>query len=425
MIDLRAASGLGAAFDELMGRLPPEMPRSFANMLAAAIAVEERDGGPRAGNLRMLYLETMPMLRRQQLDRSAQPAASFFHSPLDWQRMPRLSAAIDRWLALLAEAGLTRDDPRRHRTLAELYDQTYYGGFMPLLYAYPNDLGYFARGLSDGAPAAIDRFLTAPVLHELAHGARERQAIFPMHLDESVAGYLGVHTLPAFAYPEAGSDDAIYAAPWFAQVGQALVRAFGLQPIVRAHLGAARWDQVLSPELVAALGRIGWDDWLRTRYPHFLSDNVQPERWMKLFFLGAAKRSLEALDIAALDALSWRDVPAPAEDPFDARIIADALRCMCLHNDKIDQHFVVRLAAPRGPLSIDLDDCVVRAPAGPIDAAPPRYWFPPSVAARLRALGHHGITVELSDPAAIEEVVALILDGKCGTLKQSWRASFY
>jgi hypothetical protein len=189
------------------------------------------------------------------------------------------------------------------------------------------------------------------------------------------------------------------------------VRAFGLGPIVRAHLGAARWDQVLPAPLCAALGRIGWADWLRTRYPHFLSDNTQPERWMKLFFLAAAGAPLDGVD---LETLSWREVPAPPEDPFDAVILGDALRSMCLHNQQVDHHFVVASGPARGAITIDLDACVVRGIAGPIDPAPPRYLFPPSVAARLRGGGVRRFTVEIGDPCAVDDAAALILEGRSG-----------
>ncbi len=161
-----------------------------------------------------------------------------------------------------------------------------------------------------------------------------------------------------------------------------------------------------------ALGRIGWADWLRTRFPHFLSDNVKPERWMKLFFLAAAGAPLDGVD---LDALSWLEVPAPPEDPFDTVILKDALRSMCLHNHQIDHHFVVRSGAPRGPIEIDLGACAVHGAAGPIDPAPPRYLFPPSVAARLRGAGMSRFTVELAEVGALEECAALILAGRNGS----------
>jgi hypothetical protein len=185
-------------------------------------------------------------------------------------------------------------------------------------------------------------------------------------------------------------------------------------PLLRAHLGLVSWESVLSTQLVTALGRLGWADWMRSRAPHFLSDNTRPERWMKLFFLAAAGEPLDGLDLDLLDARPWHRIPAPAEDPFDAQLIVDALRAMCLHNQQIDHHFVVRCAAPRGPIAIDLLACTVRAAGAPIDLAPPRYWFSPSVAKRLRATGAIGYHVELADPAAVPQAAAALLEGATG-----------
>jgi hypothetical protein len=413
MIDLAEVSGLGDAFHRARAGLPPGLPSAFADMLAAALALETRESTGRAESLRLQYLDVMPRLRREQLDPARQPEAALFHTPLDWSRLPRLSDALERWRALCAGAGITIDVAalRAHRTLADLYATTFYGACMPLLYAYPGDVAYFARGLSRGDDplAVIDRHLAVPLLHELAHGRADRPAIFPLHLDECLAGWLGIRALPSFAYPAEGAEDSIYAAPWFAQVGQALARAFGLAPLLRAHLGHADFRDVLPEPLVAALGRLGWSDYVAARRPHFLSDNMRPERWMKIFFLAAAGRPLEQLDFAVLDALPWTEVPPGEESPEDVHILADALRAMCLDNARDADHFVVRPAAPRGPITIDLDACAVSAPAGPIDPAPPRYLFPPASAARLRRSGPARFTVTLAGAHEADSAAAAIL----------------
>src|SRR5262249_14422924 len=152
-----------------------------------------------------------------------------FREPLEWAQLPRLARAIDRLYAVLASAdvpgavlGAPSADAFRARTptLAALHERTHYGGFMPLLYGYPADPGYFpSHGPSPRA--TIDRYLTAPIVHELCHLDRDREAIEPPHLDECVAGWLGVYVHPELAYPSAGGD-AIFAAPWLAQVGQAI-----------------------------------------------------------------------------------------------------------------------------------------------------------------------------------------------------------
>src|SRR6185503_10828965 len=113
----------------------------------------------------------------------------------------------------------------------------------------PADLAHFARA-PGSLDEIIDRYLSAPLIHELTHLHRRRQ-VFPLYLDECVAGWLGVHVLPQLAYPD--GDEGLYAAPWFAQVGQALVRVAGLENVLRAHAGVVPWRDALPDGLGAAL----------------------------------------------------------------------------------------------------------------------------------------------------------------------------
>src|SRR5579862_1665434 len=218
------------------GAPPPELSLApgFADVLAAVIAVEEREGSPRAEALSRHYLDYMPRLRVEQLATRAEPNFTLLHRPLDWPRLPRLAGAIDRLFALLDGAGVRAaiagaaggaELRARHATIASLYPRTFYGGFMPLLYGWPADLAYFARAVSTGgdaaaAPtAAIDRHLAAPILHELVHLDPSTPALFPLYLDECVAAYVGVRVLRELAYPAPGAEEdcgALYAAPWFA-----------------------------------------------------------------------------------------------------------------------------------------------------------------------------------------------------------------
>src|SRR5687767_2302505 len=193
------------------------MPRSFRTMLARAM---DELGGDEAKNLVAHYTKVMPAMRAQQR------GEALFNEPLDWSRLPRLSAIFDRLTALCRDAGVAYE-PSRAPTLAALYERTYYGGFMPLLYGYPADLAYFTRRgheLGLDTLGTIDHYLAAPILHELCHFGRERDALLPLHLDECIAGYIGAYVWPELVYPEGDHDDAIYAAPWLSQVGQAVAR---------------------------------------------------------------------------------------------------------------------------------------------------------------------------------------------------------
>jgi hypothetical protein len=215
--------------------------------------------------------------------------------------------------------------------------------------------------------AVVDRFLAGPVMHELVHFDRAREGIFPGVLDECVAGWLTVRLVPGFAFRDDG-EGAVFAAPWFAQVGLALERAVGLAPLVRGELPA---------RLAEPLARMGWAD-LRARRPlHFLSDPYAPQPWLSAILDGARDPS-----------------------PLDARIAGEALRAMCLRHAIVDHHHVVTAAPPELPIVIDFDagDCSRAARDG--DPASPWHWFP-------RRPGRGRQAVEL---AALEQIEALASD---------------
>lgn len=276
------------------------------------------------------YTRAMPARRAEQL------ALPIFHAPIDWSRLPRLAAAIDRLNTVLVEAGV----PPIHRapTLATLYERTYYGRLMPLLYGD-------AHLQRDGEPhAIIDRYLVAPIVHELCHLGPGRPPIDPPHLDECIGGWLAIHVHGAF-----GEDDAIYGAPWLAQVGQAVARTFGIRAVVRAHAGV----EPLPAWFTRAAEELGWRDWTARRSLHLLADTMDPAPWVTL------ARS--------------RGVP---DDPaFDRIIVRDALRAMCLVSEREGAGFRTRAEVPAGPVRI-ADGWMTTARRGEVDRVDPRYWVP-------------------------------------------------
>ncbi|HEX5061428.1 MAG TPA: methyltransferase [Kofleriaceae bacterium] len=381
-------------------------PAPLRRVLARAVADDSDDIADNA-DIRRHYTEIMPRMRVTQICGTDEPAATLMHSPLDWARLPRMSAALDRLFALLVECGVDAELPlgaasaaelrASAPTFGELYMRTHYGACMPLLYGYPADLAYFmSRGLE--LHATIDRYLTAPLVHELCHFGRYRDAL-PMHLDECVAGYLGVRVWPEFAYPQSGHDDAIYASPWLAQVGQAVVRAFGLGAVVRGHTGHSLWSAVLPSAFLDAAMRQAADDWRARRTLHFLSDTFAPGPWVEL----------------ALRHATTGDDPA-----FDRRIVKDALRAMCLDNLQVAGSFRTRSRMP-GTITIDaVARTVTTAYQSAVDPLPPSYWLPPAVAARLVANGIAAYSLELSDLGAIPEAATAI----CEAAKNCERAGF-
>jgi len=419
------AAATQAAWRELAarGRLhadaaPPdgELPWAFREMLASAIAVEEREGSERAALLRRHYLELMPRQRVEQMATTAEPNATLFHTRLDAARLPRLRAALDRLYALVEGAGV---DPARalpaatpeallvnFPTVARLYAVTHYGGFMPLLYGTPADLARAAVDLTDvqsDAQTAIDRHLTAPIVHELAHFGRRRRGLLPLYLDECVAGHVGVLAHPAFAYPTEADVDALYASPWFAQVGQALARVVGTPALVRAHAGAADWRDVLPDGFLDEALAAGWNEYVERRGPHFLSDSFRPDPWLARILAHEA----------------------PPDDEADEAILADALRAMCLENRVEAGAYVVSTRPPPGPIVVDVAARRVTTPlrAGTADTVPPAYFVPPAVARRLEALGIKALSVEIDDPGKILALAAVLRRAVLHELGP-WRASF-
>lgn len=364
------------------------LPRGLLRVVDRAVARERADGHDAAADALLLhYTERMPQLRVEQ---AAHP---LMQAPLRWERLPRLRGAIERLISILDAADVDASgalQALRAESLAELHAATYYGGAMPMLYAYPADLAYFAsRGL--GIDETIDRYLTAPVIHELCHLDRERAGLAP-HLDECIAGWLGVHVLPEFAYPAPGHDDALYASPWLAQVGQALVRAFGLAPVLRAHAGHRDelWersgsrpqadDRDVPPERSEATLRgptrhgpiprafldaeeqMYWHDWEQRRSLHLLSDTLAPRPWLAL-----------VLEHATLQ----------ADPEADRAIVRDALRAMCLVTTQIGGSFRTRTVVPSAPIVIEPGKISTAAKTA-LDTVPPWYWLPPTVDVRER-----------------------------------------
>lgn len=373
-------------YSEALPNLPASLRRMASHASAAAPQMAEQ--------IRQHYALEMPKQRTAQLANSGDP---LLHHPLAWQRMPRMREAIERLFALLHDCGVTTGvvgcvTPKalyaEAPSLARLYERTAFGGAMPMLYGSPADLAYIASRGED-RDQLIDRYLVAPVLHELCHFARDRDAL-PPHLDECIGGWLAVHVWPEFAYPEPGQDDAIYAAPWLAQVGQAFARAFGVAAIVRAQAGALPWDAALPPPLIEELTRAVWSDWRARRSLHFLADTLNPEPWVQLVLAR----------------------PIYDDAAFDRAIVRDALRAMCLATEQVAGSFRTRMRVGEAAITIDaMAGQVTTAPHTALDVVPPRYWLPPAIAARMRERHHAGYDLFLGSVEAIPAAVATLCDG--------------
>lgn len=358
-----------------------QFPDAFEKRLASAIAIS-RDSA-----LERHYLEVMPRMRLAQVVSIDEPGATFMHTRLDWSRLPRMSTALDRLYAVLADAGAEAKFPlgtpdafrAQTDTLAQLFMRTHYGACMPLLYGYPADLRYFRRRGED-VLATIDRYFVAPMIHELCHFARDRDAL-PTHLDECVGGWLGVYVWPEFAYPVGDADDALAESPRLAQVGQAFARAFGIANIVRAQAGAISWRDAVGENVVEAAEALCDEDWRRRRSTHLLSDTANPRPWVAFAFAAGAGVNLRALTLASLQQRRFDAVPP--DDAFDRAIVDDALRAMCLETYVVDGSMRTRA---RRPDAIVFD-------AGGLRAGDNWYWVPPGMEKVALDLGR-GVTLD-------------------------------
>ncbi|HLL22931.1 MAG TPA: hypothetical protein VK427_12415, partial [Kofleriaceae bacterium] len=345
-----AIATFGAITGHAAERADPVMPRAFRTMLAHATA--ELADDPAAAQIVAHYTEVMPAARAAQL------ASPLFQTPLDWARLPRLAHVLERF------AAVTGVIVPRTATFGALYEATHYGGFMPMLYGMPADLAYFSsRGLDP--LATIDRYLAAPMLHELTHFARERDALLPPHLDECVAGWLGRHIWRELAFPEPGDDTAIYAAPYLTQIGAAVARAFGADAVVHGQTGAAPWDAVLPARFLEAITRFGWDDWRARKTAHFLSDTLAPAPWVERI-LAAATR---------------------APDPLlDREIVRDALHAGCLASEVLAGSSGTRVQAVFvAPRTLVIDEGWVVAGGRRVHWLPPGLRTPRSIEIDSRA----------------------------------------
>lgn len=406
-------------------------PDAFTEALVAALALEAREGGAasaqRTQTLLTHHLDTMPTLYVELMCTHSAHHDALLHAPLSPERTPRLARALDGLIDLLRDHGV---DPeavvgassaasllQQRPTIAALYRPAHFGASMPLLYALPGDIDAYRRELehTQDPYAVIDRRLTAPILHELLHFGRRRAALQPPYLDECVAGYLGVLILPSFAWPESPDhDNALLASPWFVQVGQALVRAFGLTPIVQAQSGHIPWSEALPPALIDACERLGWSLYTAGREPHLLSGNTRPDPWLKLFAWAAHDPDHLAAFTASHDLTRAPYPPstAPSDLTQDTRAVADALRSMCLHNTLDGSSYRVRLRLP-GPIHVNPSQARLERSSTPdsLDPAPPRYALPPWLAQQLANTHPQGLTVRLDTLDAIDPLAAALVFG--------------
>jgi hypothetical protein len=339
-LETRLGDAFEAALEALRGEgvdaadIPrPELPAPFLRLLLRALG-ELAPSDPRAELLMHYHLELLQRRRVVVLAGEGVQRA-LMHTPLRPEHMARLVSVLSRLFALLREAqveparlevfqGAERaEDLVAGRTIADLFARTYYGGYSAPLYTSELDLLALDRELAvRPVLEVIDRRLAGPLLHELTHLDRGREALAPPYLDECVAAALGARAAPELVSPRVDSDGcddavALYGAGWFTQVGEHLIRALGLRPVIAAHAGLVPWAEVLPAGLATHFAHLGWEQHLASGHVAFLGEAQRPEAWIKALWLGM--RGEIGHSLSELYALPWSAVPRPEAD-----VVADA-----------------------------------------------------------------------------------------------------
>ena len=146
--------------------------------------------------------------------------------------------------------------------------------------------------------SVIDDRLAAPLVHEAAHLDANRVPLLPPYLEECVAGWLGCLALPSPAWPAPGADHALYAAPDFAQVGDALADAIGASRLIDGHVGRRPWFDTFGPNLHGRMVALAWQQHLRVRAPHFLGEPGRPRPWTRIAHLARSPTASVGLPAA-------------------------------------------------------------------------------------------------------------------------------
>lgn len=424
-----------AATDTLADVAPLQLgfPPTIEGMLLRVLDHEASERAPewqnRIEGLLLHYFELMPALRLGQTHQRVGPEASLFRAPLDWTQLPQLCAALDRLYDTLVDAGVdvlralghaTAEAWRaEHHDLAEIHGRTYFGGLMPMIYGFPADCQALVAEVAAGASlcSVIDQRLTASVIHELSHLNAARTPLEPPYLDECISGYLGMNTHRATAFPAPNADNALFLAPWFSQLGQAIAGVVGLGPLLRAHAGAVTWDAVLPAGLVDLWAAWGWAQQCRTRATHFLGEVQRPGPWVKALYLalagelptdthGATPSMLE------IEAVSWASITvAGAITHDDIEALRDGLLGMCLRPSVEAGVYRVSLHPTEAAVDIDAVTGWITRDAPPHMAEPARFQVlvPPRIGRRLRNAGHPTVRLPAYSPEAVDALVEAVL----------------
>src|SRR5260221_6018930 len=236
------------------------------------------------------YCDRMPAMLVDQMLRGDDFARRLLWMPLDLDRLPRLSAALDGLFAVLGEdapallgAGSPRELISKRPHAAALAAPTLLGNGLPLVGAWPAERELInaqggdhphaepsacsSGGLRHASDVAFDLRLSGGLVHELCHGLQRPLDAPPppWMVLEAAALLLGSLAFPRHVFPREPGE-AVPGVSLFVLLGQCLSRLFGRRALLRTLFEAAPLENVFGPAAPTALPNAARDDWLLRRH---------------------------------------------------------------------------------------------------------------------------------------------------------------
>jgi hypothetical protein len=395
----------------------------FALALPPALRESMVAAGP-SEELAAYYCDRMPALLIDQMLRGDDFARRLLWMPLELDRLPRLSAALEGLFAVLGEdapALLGARSPQellaRRPHAASLAAPTLLGSGLPLVGAWPAERELINAGdprSADAAPSAFsfvafDLRLSGGLVHELCHGLQRPLDAPPppWMVLEAAALLLGSLAFPRHVFPRKPGE-AVPGVSLFVLLGQSLARLFGRRALLRTLFEAAPLEDVFGGTAAPALENAARDEWrLRPQVP-FARDALSAPAWIKL---ADAARGGRLVTLAEADALRFEDLPWWREEPGqeDLEFARAAVPALFQVNVLAPTYQTHPCDAP--VLQLDTRSCLLSRPARRDGVfGEPAFWiWPPPLCRKLRERGAGSIRIEGARRDCAEALLELSL----------------
>jgi hypothetical protein len=401
-------------------RFEPALPPAIRETMISVAALEGGCPEPLAA----YYCDRMPSMLVEQMLRGEDRARRLLWLPLQLDRLPRLSQALDRLFAALgptdAPALTGADSPAdllaQRPCAAALAAPTLLGSGLPLVGAWPAERALMEEELQSRTPEEVfDLRLSGGLMHELCHGLSRPLAAPPppWMVLEAAALYLGSIAFPRHVFPEVPGE-AVPGVSLFVLVGQCLARLFGRSALLQTVVRAAPLREAFGAPVAVALEAAARQDWLARREVPFARDALSAPAWVKL---ADAARSAGPPDPARPALLAWAgalkfaDLPWWLEEPAqeDLDLARSAVRALFQANVLAPTYQTHPCPAPL--LFLDAETCLLTRPARKEGVfGEPAFWiYPPPLCRLLRERGAAQVAIEGARPESADALLDLAL----------------